>query len=258
MKPFLLLVCPLLTACSVEEASQRLGSPEDRSIARLAITAIQAGDIRRMPAMHPELAKRLPALMPRMAPIVPRGADTHYNLVGADTEHDLTTGARTSRLAYEVAGDGRHAYVSIGIRRGDGEPRLVAVQALPLPGPLAELNRFTLAGKSALHFAFLLAAAGSFATIAVALFLLIRTPGVRRKWLWGVGACLGVGQIAIDWTTGQVHLNPIFLQLFGAMFVKAGVGMPWLVGFGLPVVALVILFRRPLWIAEAGRSAGQQ
>ena len=65
----------------------------------------------------------------------------------------------------------------------------------------------------------------------------------RRKWIWILFILFGIGQFAINWTTGQWSVKLLQLQLFGAGTFAPLFG-PWTVFVSLPVGAIIFLLQR--------------
>ena len=105
-------------------------------------------------------------------------------------------------------------------------------------------NRFTLTGKTLSQWDFILMTAMSPGLMIVALAKVISTRGLRRKWLWGIGAFFGLFSFQMDWTTGQIFSNFLTVQLIGAGATR-GVSSfnSWVLTMTLPVGAALILMR---------------
>ena len=170
----------------------------------------------------------------------PRLVDAAFNIekvVGQPT-------VRNSYVAYAVDDVSKHAVIRVGIRQQGLVREVTDLYVTPLNAPVETLTAFSLSGKSALHYLFLALGLASFSTIVVALTLIARTKGLKRKWLWIVGALIGAGSFAIDWSTGAASVKPFSVQLLGAFAVQPGGLAAWQVGFGIPVVAVIFLMRR--------------
>jgi hypothetical protein len=104
-------------------------------------------------------------------------------------------------------------------------------------------NDFKLAGKPPRQLLFLAYAAVAPLLMLAALVGVMRTPGLRWKLAWAIAAFAGVGQLAMNWTTGVLALNPLSLQLLGAGVIRAGDTrfVPWTVLATVPVGAVVVL-----------------
>jgi hypothetical protein len=89
-------------------------------------------------------------------------------------------------------------------------------------------------------------------TIVVPLFCIVSATvclrsKVRRKWLWIMFILFGFVSFQLNWTTGQIVLEPLSLQFLGSSIVRAGVYGPWMISFSLPLGGfLVLLLRKKL------------
>jgi hypothetical protein len=130
-------------------------------------------------------------------------------------------------------------------RVDDGERKIVGLHAQPLPAPLEVLNAFTLRGKGALHYAFLLVMLGV-ATVTLAALIAWARAGraVQRRWWWLLGILVGAFRISLDWTTGGIGVQALTVQLFSLGFGRAGAAAPVVLMFSLPVGAVAFLIVR--------------
>lgn len=128
-----------------------------------------------------------------------------------------------------------------------GEPdqlRVLGFHLNPLPAPLGQINALTLAGKGPLHALFIALALTSLSTCLYAFVRCLRSKGLRRKWLWALFTLTGCGMVALDWTSGEINVQPLFVSLFCAGLVRSGPVAPWVLSFSLPVGALIFLWRQ--------------
>jgi hypothetical protein len=103
-------------------------------------------------------------------------------------------------------------------------------------------NDFALAGKSAGQYAFLSLLVASPLLVVAAIVKVLRTAGLRRKWLWCLAAVFAVGTASMNWATGALSMNPLAFQLFGCGFMKAQSSFaPWTLAVSLPIGAVLIL-----------------
>ena len=103
-------------------------------------------------------------------------------------------------------------------------------------------NRFTLTGRTLLQYVFLLAVALSPALMIAALVKVIRTKGLRRKWLWGIAAFAGVFSFQMNWATGQIFSKFLTVQFIGAGATRGpSAFVAWVLTMTVPVGAALIL-----------------
>lgn len=103
-------------------------------------------------------------------------------------------------------------------------------------------NRFSLIGKSPGHYLFLAAAVASIGLMIAAFVKVVRTRGLRRKWLWCLAALLGLFKFQINWATGAVAVQWLSVQLIGAAATRGPSQFePWVIASTAPIGAVLIL-----------------
>ncbi|MBY8821882.1 hypothetical protein [Sphingomonas colocasiae] len=244
-----LLIAPMtLAACSQQQMLDTLSSPEDRALAQAAIRDVAAGDqaalARKLP---PGAAREVAAAMPRMRAELPDTRTPGMRLVDASFVSTVATGSipiRRAFLAYEVTGANARALARIEIVRTKELATIANLHVMRIDRPVAELNAFTLSGKSFTHYALLLLAIAAVAVTVAALVRIWRGRVVRRRWLATLGCLAGIGRVSIDWTTGQIFAQPLYVQIFSASAIKQGALGAWIISVSIPAVAIYILIRR--------------
>ncbi len=83
-----------------------------------------------------------------------------------------------------------------------------------------------------------------------ALVLCIRMR-MTRKWLWILFILLGVTTLRLNWSTGEMGLQPLSVQLLGASFSRSGLVAPWIFGVSFPLGAVFFLRKRRALLAKA-------
>lgn len=95
---------------------------------------------------------------------------------------------------------------------------------------------FNLEGKSPLHYGVLIG-------VIVAPMLCLVTAGVaawRRRWGWMIFSLFGVGQLALNWTSGEWQFQALHFAVLSAGFFR-GLGPfdPWMLMLSLPMPAML-------------------
>lgn len=231
--------------CSPSPAMiDRIATPADRAVAQEAITALRSNDIPRLTALAvPEARFRVASLVPALRRNLPSDRSVQVTLAGAWWYKSLRTGADRVTLDYQVRGARGQAFVRLGLTHRNGEVLVAQFQAARLARPMEVTNAFRIAGKGWGHFAFLLFTLLTVALIIAALVTLARAPGVRWRWAWAFGSLFGFGQFLMNWTTGAVSVSPLHIQFLGAQVVRTGPVGPWIVGWSVPLVAVIVLWR---------------
>lgn len=153
---------------------------------------------------------------------------THYNL----------------GYQYEFAKDWR--LIELHLEKTGSVTKIAGLHTFEISAPLQAVNALRFADKAPRHFIFLAALIGmALFTIATA-FVCWRTVMGRGKYLWLLIIILGFGEVAINWTSGLVYLDPVALELFGVGFDRDLSGV-WTLQIGLPLGAILFwVFRAKL------------
>lgn len=192
------------------------------------------------PALRtPEAAAQLAALKRYIPASEPRSR----NAVATSTVTTAMTGETVSTTDEYDYGD-RRALVDVRLHRANSR------QAWQIQGLHVQLatnaqladNRLTLSGKPAKQHLFLLYAIASPLLMIGALVKVIRTPGLKRKWLWGALAFAGLTALRMNWTTGDLFCQPLAIQFVDAGVIRGPSAFsPWFLSATLPVGAVLIL-----------------
>ena len=125
-----------------------------------------------------------------------------------------------------------------------GHTWLTGVFVRPAATNAENLNRFSQAKLGLAHILMLLAMMAAIAVTLGALLRIWRTKLFKRRWLWTIGALVGLATLRMNWSTGAFYFQPLFVQLLSVGAVKSPVFAPWVLSVSVPAVALVALLRR--------------
>jgi hypothetical protein len=118
-----------------------------------------------------------------------------------------------------------------------------------LPQSLQQSNALTLKGKTPAHYLLLLFCLASVLFILYTIVLIFRTPGVRHL-LWALLSLVAVGNLQMNWTTGQSRFVATAIVLLGASVGRPDLASPWVVTVGFPLGAMLFHSRhliQPFW-----------
>jgi hypothetical protein len=250
--PLALVLSLASLACDQRSAFEAMVPKDDAAFAIETLAYLQRGHF---PAAENRISEqaRTPALrsqMERLAAVLGTQAAQDVHVIGFSS--NTVNGATTyTNVVLEYRFAQRWLVVTVAMHRSGAVRAIDGVQARPTTGPQEFLNRFTLAGKTVGHYVVLVWTIVTPVLIGATLLLLLRTPVPRLKWLWALFVAVGVGQLSLDWTTGDIRLVPLQATLFGSGFLKAGPYSPVVLLTSLPVGAIVfLLLRRRRWVAE--------
>jgi hypothetical protein len=248
----------LLGACSVQRFNAWLSTPEERAFAEQMVQVIQAGDMRRLVAVSDPDTMRdfTERLLKQVRGLTPAGP-AKLMTVSSNT---VTAGGQTRTFKtfnYEL-GAGQHwAILQIILHPAGEKIWLAGVYVQPVARSPSAAHAFSLKGKGAIHYLWLSAMLLTVLTSIAALVLILRTHGLKLKWLWAIGSLFGFVGFQLNWTTGDWGAWPISFYLFGAAAVQNGPLLPWVMTFAIPVVAIVFLVARTIGITAVRGTADQ-
>jgi hypothetical protein len=125
--------------------------------------------------------------------------------------------------------EGRQDWVVQGLHFQIATPKELAV------------NDFTMTGKTPSEYAFLAFVIASPLLMLSALIKVIRTKGLKRKWLWGILAFFGLFLFRMNWTSGEIGGDLLTIQFLGAGATRISAFEPWFLTATLPIGAMLIL-----------------
>jgi hypothetical protein len=188
-------------------------------------------------AMRSELEK--------MAAAIPPGEPTSVVLVG--DQHMSSPAGNTVNLTYEYDYGGRYVLGNVAIGARAGVSRIVGMHVVALDRPLEAQHRFDLAGHAPVAYLVLAGAILMPLFSLAVLVLCIRTPLKGRKWPWILFILVGFCSLSVNWATDAWAFQLLSFRALSASVLSTGPYSPWIVGFSLPVGAILFLaWRREL------------
>jgi len=233
-----------LSACDRAGLMKTITPSKDENAARAYITLLRE---RRFEPIEKDLDPSvkhaaLNATLAKMAALFPSGRPLSVKVVGS---HVLQSPQlHKSSITFEYQFPGKWLLANVAIQRKGDTSTIIGLTVRRIPDSLENLTRFTLSGKSALHYAVLALVVLMPLFILSVLVLCVRTRIKRRKWPWIIFILLGVGRFAINCTTGQWAVTPLSIQLLGAGAAAAPYG-PWTLYVSIPLGAILFLLVRP-------------
>jgi len=112
-----------------------------------------------------------------------------------------------------------------------------------IPGPLEKIHAVNFARKGPGQYVFALLCGLNVVFIAGVTAMCARSR-VRKKGLWIVFILFGIVTVQMNWTTGDTQLSPFSFLLLGAACFQSSSWAPWILSLGMPVGAVVFLWKR--------------
>ena len=232
-----------LSACDQQSALKRFTTPEHDQLARGFLSAVRLGDsVTIWKALSPPV-QQVPAVMDSLraaTSVLPQGSIDTLRQVGAHKAR--WDDVDRSLLTYELHTANGWGLVDVGVVEEIGLRYVESFRTAALPASLEATNSFGRGAKSATSLAVLLAALCC-AVLSLGVAARVARTRIPRRWLWALFALVGVGPLALNWTTGQVMFQLIGVQLLSAGIVRTGPASPWLVTVAFPVGAIAALER---------------
>lgn len=238
-----LVLVMLLAGCDPQAWMDRITPKDASEQARTFVAQVAARDFE---GAETKLADELRepdtrAKLEAVANVFPPGAPTTVRLVGVNARTQGDNG--TYSLTFEYSYPQRWILANVVMQRQQGRLSVVSMHVNPLAASLEQTNRFTFVDKGIRHILFFVLALAIPLLILYALVACIRTQMARRKWLWIVFILFGVGQFTLNWSDGSMQMRLLSVELFGAGFMRPGVVGPYILSVGLPLGALVFLWK---------------
>jgi hypothetical protein len=249
----------LLAGCDQKAFLQRFVPKDDDAFARRFLDAIRTGDYTAADQMLvPSLrdAKSQSGLR-ELNHVLAHGEPVSVEIIGCNVFTNASTKGttRTTNLSYQIHFSDSWAAGNIAVGHQGGATAIVDSHFQSIPNSLEVLNRFTFAGKSAVHYLVFAVCLAVPLFILVALVICIRSR-IRRKWLWIIFLLLGFIQFRFDWASGHFDVQAISFLLFGASAFRPSPYASWILGFAIPVGAIIFLVsRRRLLLDDATQQA---
>lgn len=246
----LALLALLLVGCDQKALLNKIVPKDDDAFARHFLDLVRTGDYAAADAMLDASMQGAPSTsgLHDLNGVLAHGEPLSVEIIGCyffaktSTEgsgHDTT-------LSYQIHFADSWVAGNVIVAHPSGKRLITTARFQPIADSLETLNRFTLSGKSVIHYLVFAGCVLVPTFILVVLIICIRSR-IRRKWLWIIFILLGFGQFQLNWTTGHFNFQPISFVIPGASFFRPGMYSPWVLGVAIPVGAIVFLiFRRKL------------
>jgi hypothetical protein len=237
----------LLVGCDQKALLQKFVPKDDDAFARRFLDTVRASDYTGTDQMLDASLRgeKSAGGLHDLTGVLAHGEPLSVEVIGCNVFTNASTqgNTRTTNLSYQIHFSDSWAAGNVTVGHPSGAMSVLGSHFQPIPDSLEVLNRFTFTGKSIVHYLVFAACIAVPIFILVALLVCIRSR-IRRKWLWIIFILLGFVHFRLDWTSGHVEVQPISFALFGASAFQPGPYAPWIIGFAIPVGAIIFLVSR--------------
>lgn len=229
--------------CSQAALMKRFAPPEDEANARKYVDLLRQGKFDEI--VHDSdsslVDSNIQDTLARMAAIIPAEDPKSIKVVGAHVFHGSEFSRTNITLEYEFPS--KWVLVDVTTQKKDSSFSIVGFHVNPIADSLENLNKFTFVGKGGVQYSVLTMAVFTTLFSLYAFVMCLRTKNVKRKWLWAIFILVGVGKLAVNWTTGEWGFQTLAFQI-PCGTASAQLYGPWMIAVSLPLGAIVFLVRR--------------
>ncbi|MFQ5465188.1 MAG: hypothetical protein ACE5EI_04595 [Thermodesulfobacteriota bacterium] len=252
----------VLAGCNASVYTERFVPREADGVARKFIRDLVDGDFAGAEAavfhefVTPELDGQLRDVHDRLsASEVVSVRLVKYNNI---YKHAFTHEIVRSFLFYEVKARDGWFEVQTVVDNDSGARSVYGFFIEPASASLADINAFTLRGKSLRQYTILLLAVAVPLFIIYVFILCLRSRTDRKK-SWLVVILLGVGSLTVNWTTGAPDWGIMSVSFLGIEPLRDGLDGPWMISVAMPIGAILfyLRWRRFLPAARGQGGAGE-
>jgi hypothetical protein len=176
---------------------------------------------------------------------VPDGAVLDVSLAGANYYTYTSDGDETVdyTLHYQYQLEQGWLLVRIVLREVAETRSLINIHVTPLEGDLREIHKLDLMAappKQWLWFCLLILIPTFVVVTFVSAFRMRKSLKRPKRWLFFI--LIGIGQVAMNWTTGEMGYGIATFGLLGAGIVTSGPHAPWIIKLYFPLGAALFWF----------------
>ena len=231
-----------VAACTQQGWNDRLASPQEQARTLRDADLLRAGKIDRLlNEATPELRQQIAGYSRQVSPIL---TPVHGTFQLQAVSSFVASGAPAMKTFVMQGGSDNHWAVVQMVYQGSGTAtQLAGLDVKPFTVDPSSLDSFKIARQGALGYFWLTMMMASAATCIWANVLIWRRPWLKRRWLWSLGSLFGFAGFGLNWSTGAWAILFVNVSLLGVQAVKVGPYAPWLLSFGVPVVAIIVILR---------------
>jgi hypothetical protein len=233
-------------AQNVESFAERHTTPAEREYALGYLQQLQRGEVdSAFAVLEPELkspeARRQLTQISSMFAVDPIHRP---KLIGVQVNKGPSW--RTVNLTWEYESGAQWVVTNVQARYGNAGVTVSGVNAHRVDHSLAAGVAFTLRDKSTVHVVWLIIAIVIPVVCVLTALLVATARGMPKRKRWVIASLVGVGRFSLNWSTGAISVNPIYVLLFGAAATR-GPATPWIISVSVPLGAILALRKYRDW-----------
>jgi len=234
----------LVSGCSRTELINKMAPADKKAQAIEILEALRKGTgeetFARLPTgQRSEEAENTLALLAQGIP------DQDFSkMTFVDYQWKMTGGKNYYYFVFEYDFNGRYLLADITIGENEEDGIIAGLHVNELKESVVESSKFDFNEAGTLHFGFFGVAILFPIFSIVTLVSCIRTKGIKRKWLWCIFIVVGITAFELNWNSGAWSWAPMSFGLFSGSAMSAGAHGPWIIGFNIPLGAILFWHKR--------------
>ena len=239
-----------LTGCSREAMIDRVVDAQTQRYAMATAQQLREGRFADIGAVVPPGKEAAFAASANRAKALLNFAPGKLVIISAFAKYSLTKHPTQNRVVVLQSGSGdRWAIIQLTMERHGDVDRLIGLNSGFSRVAVDTANGFDPAARGVPGYVFLTIMLVSFVVSISAIVVLWHRRWTSYRGLWTIGSLFGLAGCGMNWTTGDVSVLLINVSLPTFRAARAGLLAPWMLSFGIPVVAIIVLLRWYEWRA---------
>jgi len=234
------LLLVLFSGCSVMD----LVPKEEDKLCRDYIALLKSGNVEEAAKQLDESIKTpdINEKLLQVAKVIDIGEIEEIKVLNFNYKTNIkNTNKVNYELEYEICYKDAFVHGYFSLVKENGKTTFLGVRFTPLKGPLEEMGKFTMAGKSIPHYSILILVVIA-AGFSIYMFVLLLKSNFSKKWLWGIFILIGFTKITVYWNSTDIFFEPLTIQLLSAGSFKANSLAPWAVSVSIPLGAIIFYY----------------
>jgi len=239
------LLCAVL-GCNRTTLMTKMIPEKDAALAEHYMDAVRLKDYETI-EQHADPSIAGPDLRDKLAEVTSVFSSTHMKPLSVKPVAISFVGhagsATNTSITLEYEFSDEWVLAEVTTQKVNGVSTITGVHAEAIQESVESQNSFSFNNKGLSQYVvFLFAVLAPLLTL-YALVQCVKTPIKKRKWLWIVFILIGVGKLTVNWTTGQVFVAALALQVISGGATALGYA-PWMISASLPLGAIIFLIYR--------------
>ena len=242
---FLCIITTVFTSCGYRNLVEKFAPKEESEYGRTVLELIRANDFEAVSKHlhHTLISKVTRENLEAISQLFPSGNLIQCEIIGSQvnkTNNDWNGGFT---FEYEFESN-KWALANIVVNRNDGTLSITGFHVAQTEQSQKEHNKFTLYGKSMVHYLFFLFTILILSFSVFTFYVCIRTPLAKRKILWAIVTLTGAISLTLNWTTGELSFQLLSIQFLTISAMTASPYAPWFISFSIPVGSILFWIKR--------------